>query len=113
MHVFHPQSGILHIDDTIDVIFGVLAFHPSIIGPGKFIHYQYSISIFYIFYYYLFNSIGLYHIPDAPIAFSTFVQDMLNDWNFTIICCAHKATTLCNANAHSAVQTLLEVSEVL
>jgi len=89
IHVFHGASGILHIDDTINVIFGVLAFHPSLLGPG------------------------LYHIPDSPIAFGSFVQSLLNDWNFSVICCAHKATPYCNGQAHSAVQTLLDVSDII
>jgi len=89
IHVYHAQSGVLHIDDTINVIFGILSFHPTIVTSG------------------------LYHIPEAPLAFGFFVQNMLNDWSLSTICCAHKATPYCNKNAASAIQTLLDVSEIL
>jgi len=89
IHVFHIQSGILHVDDTINVVYDVTLFHPTLINGG------------------------LYHIPESPQAFGNFVQGILNDWNFTKICVAHKATPYCNNNAHSAVQTLLDVSQVV
>jgi hypothetical protein len=34
IHVYHAQSGVLHIDDTINVIFGILSFHPTIVTSG-------------------------------------------------------------------------------
>jgi len=53
IHVFHPMSRTIHVDDTvmIDEPFnGDMLFHPSLVGPG------------------------LYHIPEAPDAFSTWVK---------------------------------------
>jgi len=88
IHVFHPASGILHVDDTIDIIFGVMAFHPSIF------------------------TVGLYHIYQGPQAFGIFVQGLIDDWDFDKICVAHKSTPFCNINAKNALQTLLDLSKV-
>jgi len=89
IHIFHPTSGIVHIDDTINILFDIMAFHPSLF------------------------TVGLYHIPEAPVAFSGFVQKLIQDWNFNIICVAHKSTPYCNTNARSALQTLLDISQVV
>jgi len=89
IHVFHPASGILHVDDTINVLFDALLFHPTLVTDG------------------------LYHIPEAPTAFGNFVQNLINDWNFNIICVAHKATPFCNTNARSALQTTLDISQAI
>jgi hypothetical protein len=34
IHVYHTQSGVIHVDDTIDIAFGVMAFHPSLVTVG-------------------------------------------------------------------------------
>jgi len=89
IHVFHPTSGILHVDDTESILFDVMTFHPSIL------------------------TVGLYHIPEGPVAFNGFIKGILNDWKFTVICVAHKATPFCNLNANTALQTLLDINQIV
>jgi len=89
IHVYHVPSGVLHVDDTIDIAFGVYAFHPSMV------------------------TVGLYHAPQAVIAFQGFVQGLISEWNFTTICVAHKATPQCKTNAKHSVQNLLKLATIV
>lgn len=51
-------------------------------------------------------------MPDAVVAFQGFVQGLINDWNFTTICVAHKANPTCTPNAKKALITLQKVATV-
>jgi hypothetical protein len=81
--VFCPSAKAIHVDDTVgyyeDVslslrIVGIkkhtLQFHNSMDGPG------------------------LYHTKEAPLQFRDWVHAIINDWDFDIICCAHKNNVL-------------------
>jgi len=90
IHVFHPASKTIHVDDTIiyDLPFdGDMTFHPSLAGPA------------------------LYHVPQAPFAFRDWVQNYINQWDFDIICAAHKGIKMGGAKAQ--VVTLLEESAIV
>jgi len=89
IHVFHPMSRAIHVDDTvmIDEPFnGDMLFHPSLIGPG------------------------LYHIPDAPDAFSNWVKKYIDEWDFDTICAAHDGIK--KGGAKAQLQNLLNNSGV-
>jgi hypothetical protein len=68
IHVFHPPSKAIHVDDTVDYnepLAGDMVFHPSILDGA------------------------IYHIPEAPSAFRDWVQKYINEWDFDNICAAH------------------------
>lgn len=98
--VYHAESRTLHVDDTIMYaekpnfllkLFGykngAMGFHPSIKGPG------------------------LHPTPEAPYMFRDWMKQLLNDWPFDNICCAHLGVKLGGAN-HD-VATLLDNSQKL
>jgi len=89
IHVFHTPTGILHVDDTINIILDVLSFHPSI-----------------------FN-VGLYHVEPAVAAYKGFFQDLLSDWNVTSLCVAHRSSPMCRPNSYSAMVKLLDFGEAI
>jgi hypothetical protein len=68
MHVFHTASKTIHVDDTIMVdepLNGDMLFHPSMV------------------------TVGLYHIPESPIAFRDWITNITKQWDFDNICAAH------------------------
>jgi len=78
IHVFHPASKAIHVDDTVDYnepLAGDMVFHPSILDGA------------------------IYHIPEAPSAFRDWVQKYINEWNFDTICAAHNGIKLGGAKA--------------
>jgi len=78
IHVFHPPSKAIHVDDTVDYnepLAGDMVFHPSILDGA------------------------IYHIPEAPSAFRDWVQKYINEWNFDTICAAHNGIKLGGAKA--------------
>ncbi|CAF3803740.1 unnamed protein product [Rotaria socialis] len=98
--VYHRASATLHVDDTIIYaeksnfllkLFGykdgTMAFHPSI------------------------KNVGLHPTSDAPYLFRDWMRDMLNDWPFENICCAHMGVK--KGGAHRDVFTLLVKAERL
>ena len=98
--VYHPASRTLHVDDTIMYaekpgfllrLFGykqgAMAFHPSIKGPG------------------------LHPTAEAPFLFRDWMRNVLNDWPFDNICCAHLGVKMGGAN--NDVATLLRSAEPL
>ena len=98
--VYHSLSKTLHVDDTIMYaekpgfllrLFGykdgAMAFHPSIKGPG------------------------LYPTAEAPFMFRDWMKQLLTDWPFENICCAHLGVKMGGANAN--VATLLNNAEPL
>ena len=98
--VFHRPSATLHVDDTIVYaekpsfllkLFGfkdgAMAFHPSI------------------------KSHGLYPTADAPFLFRDWMRDVLRDWPFDNLCCAHLGVK--RGGAHADVQTLLDKAQPL
>jgi len=90
IHVFHPASKTIHVDDTvmIDEPFdGDMLFHPSLLGPG------------------------LYHIPASPHAFRDWVQLYINQWDFDNICAAHNGIK--RGGAKAQLQSLLIDSEIV
>jgi len=89
IHVYHQPTGVLHVDDTINVIDSILAFHPSI------------------------ATVGLYHVPEAVSAFRLFIDDILNQWTITTLCAAHKSVKECRPNAAPALAELQEVSDLI
>jgi len=83
IHVFHPRSKTIHVDDTIGMTPKVkLEFHPSL------------------------RSGGLYHIPESPPAFHDWVQKYINEWDFENICAAHNGVKLVTAKPE--LQSLLD-----
>jgi hypothetical protein len=96
--VYHRLSRTLHVDDTINYtgkltfllkLFGVghgqLAFHTSIKGPG------------------------LHPTAEAPYLFRDWMRNMLLDWPFDNICCAHLGAKI--GGAHTLVAELLDKTE--
>jgi len=73
IHVFHPPSKAIHVDDTIMIdepFTGDMLFHPSLV------------------------TVGLYHIPQAPTAFKDWMTDITKDWDFDTICAAHNGVKM-------------------
>lgn len=66
---------------------GMMAFHPSI------------------------KSVGLHPTSDAPYLFRDWMLNMLNDWPFENICCAHIGFKI--GGAHNDVVTLVNKAERL
>ncbi|CAF0932331.1 unnamed protein product [Didymodactylos carnosus] len=98
--VFHPASHTLHVDDTLMYVekpgfllklfgykHGAFAFHPTIKGPG------------------------LHPTADAPYLFRDWMRNMLRDWPFDNVCCAHIGVKV--GGAHADVVTLLDKAESL
>ncbi|CAF0930230.1 unnamed protein product [Adineta ricciae] len=98
--VFHRPSRTLHVDDTIvygdhpsfllkliGFKHGTMAFHPSIKGSG------------------------LYPTVEAPSQFRLWMENILNDWNFDNICCAHSGVKI--GGAHELVSQLVKAAESL
>ncbi|CAF0931040.1 unnamed protein product [Adineta ricciae] len=98
--VFHRPSRTLHVDDTIvygdhpsfllkliGFKHGTMAFHPSIKGSG------------------------LYPTVEAPSQFRSWMEKILNDWNFDNICCAHSGVKM--GGAHELVSQLVNAAESL
>jgi len=96
--VYHKASKTIHVDDTInyfdhpDALMKLagkkshtMEFHSSLSGPG------------------------LYPTPDAPKLFKKWIQDILEDWDFDNICCAHIGNKLGGAKA--ALRETLENAE--
>jgi len=89
--VFHRQSRTLHVDDTLMYSIkpgfllkiagfkdGFMAFHPSI------------------------KSHGLYPTTEAPYQFRDWMKQILADWDFDNICCAHLGTKVGGAKQQVA-----------
>jgi len=88
MHVFHVASKVIHVDDTvmIDEPFeGDMLFHPSLL------------------------TVGLFHIPASPVAFSEWVQKYIFEWDFNTIAAAHNGVKL--GGAKQQLQHLLDLSQ--
>eukprot|EP01127_Copromyxa_protea_P004300 TRINITY_DN1417_c0_g1_i2.p2 TRINITY_DN1417_c0_g1~~TRINITY_DN1417_c0_g1_i2.p2 ORF type:complete len:293 (-),score=40.24 TRINITY_DN1417_c0_g1_i2:1203-2081(-) len=99
--VYSPAAKTVHVDDTFNYvadppfiarIVGLskdqLSFHPSMHGPG------------------------LHHTEQAPYEFKAWLEQVLNDWDFDNMCCAHVENKI--GGAHAAVkQALLEAEPTL
>jgi hypothetical protein len=98
--MYHRLSRTLHVDDTImytdKLAFllklfgyphGVMTFHPSIKGHG------------------------LHPTAEAPYLFRDWMRNMLHDWPFDNICCAHMGMKI--GEAHAQVAELLDNAEPL
>jgi len=88
IHVFHPASKTIHVDDTIMVdepFSGMMLFHPTLVFGG------------------------LYHIPEAPTAFKHWVSKFIKEWDFDNICAAHDGVKL--KGAKKQLQNLLFYTE--
>jgi hypothetical protein len=86
--VFYAPGRTIHVDDTV-LYFqnpgtiiklagkkkGEMEFHSSMHGPG------------------------LYPTPEAPLLFKAWVEDILKDWDFDNICCAHIGNKIGGAKA--------------
>lgn len=96
--IYHRLSRTLHVNDTINYtdklsfllkLFGVthgeMAFHPSIKGSG------------------------LHPTAEAPYLFRDWMYNMLQDWPFDNLCCAHLDVKL--GGAHAQVTELLNSAE--
>jgi hypothetical protein len=81
--VFCPSARAIHVDDTVGYydevsltlrLVGIkkntLQFHTSLEGPG------------------------LLPTKEAPLKFRDWVHAVINDWDFDIICCAHKTNVM-------------------
>jgi len=94
-----PVARTVHVDDCINCYHGVpgpllalagkkqdaLGFHPSISGPG------------------------LHPTPEAPIDFIVWLKQLLVDWDFDNICCAHLGVRF--GGARQEVANLLNSEE--
>jgi len=90
IHVFHPASRTIHVDDTIMIdepLEGDMLFHPTLLYGG------------------------LYHIPESPTAFRDWVKLFINDWDFDNICAAHNGVK--KSGAKGELQLLLAITEPL
>ncbi|CAF1453995.1 unnamed protein product [Adineta steineri] len=98
--IYHPASRTLHVNDTIMYtdrfnqflkLFGksdgIMIFHTSI------------------------KNCGLHPTADAPYLFRDWMRNMLNDWPFDNICCAHLNIKI--GGAHAQVTKLLDRTESL
>jgi hypothetical protein len=57
------------------------------------------------------KSVGLHPTSDAPYLFRDWMRNMLDDWPFENICCAHMGVKI--GGAHADVVTLLDRAEHL
>ncbi len=57
------------------------------------------------------KSFGLHPTEDSPYLFRDWMRNMLHDWSFENICCAHMGVKI--GGAHADVVTLLDKSESL
>jgi len=76
IHVFHPASKTIHVDDTIIYDLpqaGDMSLHPSL------------------------TTVGLFHIPQSPGAFNQWVENYIKAWDFDNICAAHAGNKLGSA----------------
>jgi len=98
--VFHKESRTIHVDDTLIYcdnpglllkLFGLkdgeMFFHPAIKGPG------------------------LYPTKEAPIAFRTWVMNLIHDWDFDNVCVAHKGYKI--GGAKQLLQDTLNKADAL
>jgi len=53
---------------------------------------------------------GLYHTPEAPMQFKAWVENVLNDWDFDNMCCAHIGNKIGGAHELLA-QTLVNTQK--
>jgi len=96
--VFSPSARTIHVDDTLNYIadppffaklVGVhkdqLMFHPSMTGPG------------------------LHPTEEAPLQFKAWVEQLLLEWDFDNICCAHIENKI--GGGHAALSQILADSE--
>lgn len=49
IHVYHVPSGVVHVDDTINVILGVMAFHPTLVTVGMLYFHNKFFALFISF----------------------------------------------------------------
>lgn len=100
LFVFHQDSRILHIDDTIFIAnqpgflmkiagfrHGDMSFHPTIKGSG------------------------LFQTPEAPYQFRDFIIGIIRDWDFDSICAAHMGNKI--GGAKQQLQDLVIRAEPL
>jgi len=96
--VYAVAARVIHVDDTINYFSnpstimkivgkkpGLMEFHPSMAGPG------------------------LHPTPEAPREFQVWVQQILNDWDFDTMCCAHIGNKI--GGAKEALRETLEDAE--
>jgi len=86
--VFHKASKTIHLDDTV-----MYYENPSTIlkmAGKKADHMEFHMSM---------ESHGLYPAPDAPDLFKHWVQQILQDWDFDNMCCAHIGRKIGGAKA--------------
>jgi len=76
--VYHKPSKTLHVDDTINYFDHPDALMKLAGKKSKTMEFHMSIS-----------GPGLFATPDAPKIFKKWVQDILEDWDFDNMCCAH------------------------
>ena len=57
------------------------------------------------------KTVGLHATDDAAILFRDWMRDMLRDWHFQNICCAHMGVKI--GGAHDDIVTLVHKSESL
>jgi hypothetical protein len=86
--VFHKASKTIHLDDTV-----MYFEHPSTIlklAGKKADQMEFHMSM---------EGPGLYPAPDAPDLFKNWVKDILQDWDFDNLCCAHIGRKIGGAKA--------------
>lgn len=93
--VFHAPSKSLHVDDT------VMYFHDP-----SFVMKLTGIKAQQLDFHRTFKGVGLYHTPEAPRQFQSWVQKVIDDWDFDNICCAHTEAKI--GGARQALQRLLD-----
>jgi len=96
--VYHKASKTIHIDDTV-----MYFSHPGqilkLVGK-KHNQMEFHMSM---------SGPGLYPAPDAPAIFKQWVKDIIEDWDFDNLCCAHTGRKI--GGAKQALRETLENAE--
>jgi hypothetical protein len=96
--VYHPSSRVLHVDDTLmyfenpSFIFKLIGKKPNVIEFHPSMKYS-----------------GLYPTEEAPYQFKRWVEQILQDWDFDTVCCAHIGVK--QGGAHELLREALKNAE--
>ena len=77
--VYHQASRTIHIDDT-------LMYFTS---PNFLLRWGAGLRPCCMYFHPTLKTTGLLETHDSPLQFKSFIEQMVNDWDFDNICCAH------------------------
>lgn len=100
LFVFHEPSKVVHNDDTVIVVD-----HPGILL--KLFGFRHGDMMFHP----SIKSHGLHPTPEAPYQFKAFIENIIKDWDFDIICAAHTGNKV--GGAKHKLQEILNKAEPL